>query len=174
MTHPFARVIGAWLAVLVSGCAATGPDIHPDDDRCPQTCEFGNSGCAVLAVRLIGPDGTAVNPPQRLNSTVILTLAPITPGAAFAGYHTTVMDTSWQELRATRYFGPPPAGPDTVTVWLRALWRNAPSSDPDKQPPPVYAVDSIVRQILLVPVGQRFVKDTVVMRLRELQASAPW
>ncbi len=161
------RSVSLACAVLAS-CSLAPDDSGDASDRCPQTYEFGNYGCAVIVGRLIGPDGRAARAPGRPKSEISVSLTQLSAGAAIASYSLVIRDTTGRyQLWATRYFGPSPEGPDTLTVQIQAVWWDSiPPNLREGESLPVLAADSVVHQIRLVPVGARFVPDTVDLRLR--------
>lgn len=147
--------------------------VKAETDRCPQTYEFGNYGCAEIFGLLIAPDGGLARAPGRPASEITVSLTQLSPAPAISSYTLVIRDTSGTyRLRATRYFGPPPAGPDTITVQVRAVWWDAFAAASPEGFLPILAADSVVHQIRLVPVGARFVPDTVHLALRRPQGVA--
>ena len=173
MTRVPVRGIRAWvlpgLLAAASGVAcrgATPTDIIAEPGVCPQTYEFGNYGCAVVAATLDEPsrpwpslyrvDLTAR--PAREGSGVGPTGSPQSPlNAAPLGP---------MSVRVTAWSRPMPLGTDTLSMWIVARMF-------DMSPPivsgatlPTFAVDSVLRLVRFVPVGERYLADTVRLTLR--------
>ena len=71
-------------------------------------------------------------------------------------------------VRVTLWSRPNPPGSDTLSMWIVARML-------DMSPPIVggqllstFAVDSVLRRVRFVPVGERFPADTVRLTLRRL------
>ncbi len=157
-----------------TGTSEPQQQLKEERDRCPQTYEFGNHGCAEIVGRLIAPDGMLARAPGRPGSEISVSLTQLSPVSAIASYTLVIRDTTGTyRLRATHYFGRPPAGPDTITVQVRAVWWDAVAAASPEGLLPILAADSTVRQIRLVPVGARFVPDTVDLWLRRPQGAKP-
>lgn len=157
-----------------SGTSAPQEEPKEERDRCPQTYEFGNYGCAEIVGRLIAPDGGPARPPGRPGPEISVSLTQLSPVSAIASYTLVIRDTTGTyRLHAIRYFDRPPAGPDTITVQVRAVWWDASSTASPEGFLPILAADSAVRQIRLVPVGERFITDTVDLWLRRPQGVKP-
>ena len=107
------RVCAAALLALVPACdSATG--LRPDAQPCRQTYEFGNTGCAEIAGRVIdaqdqGRAGISVGPRY------------LTGANGFNTPYATTDTAGRFRLRITRFAGmAPAAGPDTVSLYVHA------------------------------------------------------
>jgi hypothetical protein len=137
-------VSAATLVLLILGCGTSQPS--DDQSRCGTTGEFGNTGCGEVAGLVIDARGGALSgaymsvqaavDPERMISLVY---DPVQSSAA--GAYT---------LRAIRMGGQvPTSGPDTVTVWVRAVVPPPPGT-PVGTPG---ASDSVQATLELRPVG---------------------
>lgn len=92
-------------------------------NRCYQTHEFGNTGCAELTALVTDPQGLPVA------AAFVYLHGPLKagdPATLGSGYGRTDSAGTYR-LRTIRYAGEPPAdGPDTVSVWVVASASPAP------------------------------------------------
>jgi hypothetical protein len=134
----------ATLVALGLGCNGSEPS--DDLSRCGTTGEFGNTGCAEVAGLVTDADGGPVSgaymsvqgaaDPARMISLVYRPVRSSSAGA--------------YQLRAIRMGGEvPSSGPDTVTVWVRAVVP-PPSGAPDGT---AGVSDSVQATLELRPVG---------------------
>ena len=147
------------LAVLVAA-ASCNPFTDPQSDlNCPQTYEFGNSGCARLLVILDGP-----------------------PLPWPASYRWSVRALPADSVLQVFALGPDPVAgqvPLKVTLWLplaqgvdtASLWVVAKLLDDSGPivvgvPLPVFAADSTLHPTVFVPVGERARTDTIHLSLK--------
>jgi hypothetical protein len=112
-----ARVLSkAILVALGVGCGASEPSDDPS--RCGTTGEFGNTGCAEVAGLVTDANGGAssgayVSVQGAVDPERVISLVHVPAQSSSAGAY---------KLRAIRMDGEiPTSGPDTVTVWVRAV-----------------------------------------------------
>lgn len=128
------RLVG--LALLIGpGCRLAD---HGDSRACPQTYEFGNTGCAIIAGLVTGTSdqplaGFSVGPRSSAD------------GGQFNTVYATTDAAGRFQLHLTRYAS---ALADSASVWIRAA--SPPSSQ--TQGPAVH--DSILVRLRVSPVGQ--------------------
>jgi len=140
-------------AMMLLGCGATGPDAEARS--CPQTYEFGNTGCLEITGQVVGLRGQplagiTVRPgylPERGGFNIV---SATTDGAgAFA-------------FRGSRMTGlPPAAGPDTLSLWVVG-------ADPASAGVniPARVRDSVLVQATVSPVGSVPTPATVRLTLQ--------
>ncbi|MEZ4584820.1 MAG: hypothetical protein R2909_00260 [Gemmatimonadales bacterium] len=125
---------------------------EPSDEtiRCPQTSEFGNYGCVVVVGRVTGEEfqwtGTV---------RIYVKLEAVTFGAGLDLANAELKDLGSFRLLATRNNAPIDPDRDTITVQVTARWFD----------PSLRGIDSVRRQVRLIPVGEIVVPDTVELTL---------
>jgi hypothetical protein len=109
--HPLLVLLSLGLCGFALACNPVGP--RTDPRLCPQTYEFGNSGCVRVEGRVLGAQS------ERLHG-VYVTLRPRAPGEGL--FNTPVATTDAQgrfRLEAHRMVSPLQLPtPDTITMWL--------------------------------------------------------
>lgn len=167
----FVRHLGTALVICVAAVACRDP-VETGDDRgavCPQSYEFGNFGCASLAIELVDAEDMPVG--ARFHTSVVpvdsvLRTQFLVAYNSFIGNFRSPGPTHRFGLTVTRVFVRGPIDrPDTVTVRILAYVLDNPNSHP-RGALPILAADSVDRQVRVVPVGARPGVDTVVLRLR--------
>jgi hypothetical protein len=140
------KVIPTAFALALVACGTNAPPENEVGSRCLQTYEFGNTGCAELTGLVSRGEGV---PAQAF----VNVQGPAQPGRSIvlvSGY-VGIDSTGLFRLRVIRYAGEvPTAGPDTVTVWVRAAVP-PPSDAPTGTPGPS---DSVLTTLELRPVGE--------------------
>jgi hypothetical protein len=134
--HPLLLFLSLGLGAFAVACNPVGS--RTDPRLCPQTYEFGNTGCVRVEGRVLGAGG------QPLQG-VYVTLRPAGPDEGF--FNTPVATTDAQgrfRLEASRMVSPRPLPtPDTVTMWLAGA-----------RPLNPVVADSVPVLLHVVPVGQ--------------------
>lgn len=135
----------------MAGCRH--PTAVSDSRACQQsTGEFGNSGCFLVAGRVVGISG-------RTLGGIVVGVRPVSTNAAFdPPYQTTAQDGHFQ-LRPSRMLTLPPAtDPDTLSVYVIA-------TDPTSAGVgvPASVRDSVLVRVTVAPVGT--VPDSVDVRV---------
>ena len=108
-------LFGAALLTATVGC---GSEPSGDPAQCQQTYEFGNTGCAELTGRVTDESGQPiagayVSVQSAVDSSRAITLV---------GAEIQTDPSGAYQLRAIRFDGEASSdGPDTVTVWVRAV-----------------------------------------------------
>lgn len=145
-------------ALALAACHDPSP-IESAGDRCMQTYEFGNYGCArIVAVATLPSAPWPVS--YRYDVKVMSANPMIVTTAYYPG--SVVRDTV--ALTLTRYSSPPPGAGDTMSVWVVAklLDQTHPVAS---VPLPVFASDSVLYLAHFAPVGSAPVPDTVRLTL---------
>lgn len=134
--HPLLVLLSLGLGGLAVACNPVGP--RTDPRLCPQTYEFGNSGCVRVEGRVLGARG------QPLQG-VYVTLRPRAPDEGF--FNSPVASTDAQgrfRLEAHRMVSPRELPtPDTITMWLAGA-----------RPMNPVVADSVQVLLNVAPVGQ--------------------
>jgi len=140
-------------AMMLLGCGATGPDA--DARSCPQTYEFGNTGCLEVIGQVVGLRGQQ--------------LAGITVRPGYlpdrGGFNIPIATTDGAgtfSFRVSRMAGnPPAAGPDTLSLWVVG-------ADPASAGVniPARVRDSVLVQATVSPVGTVPTPATVRLTLQ--------
>lgn len=127
---------------------------QPDPRACRQTYEFGNTGCVDIAGQVVGSAG------QPLAGMVVGPGMMSTPVGLNAVYDETDANGRF-EIRLTRFAGEPPrAGPDTLSLYVRALDPRSAGLDV-----PATVRESVLVRVTLAPVGSVPRTTSVVIRL---------
>jgi hypothetical protein len=145
-------------ALALAACHGPSP-IEPPGDRCLQTYEFGNFGCArIVAVATLPP---APWPESYRYDVKVKSADPMLGSMAYYP-GSTARDTI--ALTLTRFSPPAPAAGDTMSVWVVAklLDQTNPIAN---EPLPVFAADSALRLVHFAAVGSTPVPDTVHLTL---------
>lgn len=144
--------------VWVGGCNLfTGAEEDPE--RCNQTYEFGNSGCARMVVIYQPPPKPW---PQGYRWDVRVRTAREGTGAdaSFAQ----APDSLGTPLKLIRWHPPEPGSEDTSSVWVIA--RLLEDTRAVNVPLPVFAADSVLHVARFAPVGSRPPVDTIHLTLK--------
>jgi hypothetical protein len=153
MSRPLTPVsLGAYLRhlrvpvlLLALGCNSASPE--EQSVTCPQTYEFGNTGCIRLAGQVVDSSG------QPVQGAVVGPRYLPPPGTSLnIVYATTGSDGRWF-LQLTRFDGPPHASPDTVSLYVQAVLVDT----------IVHARDSTLVTATVTPVGS--IPDTTFVTL---------
>ena len=143
--------------ILPLGCSSsTGPGA---DERCPQTYEFRNYGCArIVAMLEVVPEPWPAIFRWSVKSTAADTSLPLsamnndpTDGAA--------------PLTLTLYMAPLQYAGDTASVWITAKLLEDPRPIMVGVPLPVFASDSVLHVARFSEVGEIPAVDTVFLTL---------
>lgn len=154
---------GAGLLAILAGIAAVaclGPDA--DSDRCQQTYEFGNTGCAVIEGRVYDGQGGLTAPAGRSDSVLLVQARSLTPFDGELEATDRLRGTPDFSLRLIRWNARPLSQPDTATVQIVAQLLSS-------TPFALLAVDSATIRVTLAPVGQRFQRFAIDLHLRSVE-----
>jgi hypothetical protein len=142
----------------LSALALAGGCRNPVDPRvCPQTYEFGNTGCYQVAGQVVGLQG------QILTGTYVRA-RPVSNTGGFGSDSRQTDAAGRFQVRAMRVRGRPPAdgSPDTLSVWVIASDVHY-----DVIGNPVYIRDSVFTTITVAPVGAAPLTTEVLITLPE-------
>lgn len=111
-------VVACAAAAVVTACRS--PVGQRDEARssrtCPQTYEFGNTGCVEVIGQVVGLRG---QPLTGISVGLRHTSVSEAPGQAFSSAFTWSDSAGAFRLRAMRMVGRPPrTGPDTISLWV--------------------------------------------------------
>ena len=142
-------------SIVSVACNAPTPPV--DARLCPQTYEFGNTGCAEVTGIVLGSTG------QPLSGTVVL--PHYSAGGDIGGYNEPIAATGPDgrfQFRITRYFPRrSPVVPDTFSIYVIAQVLPPPGGGPNS-----LAVDSALLRLALAPVGAIPTPGDVVVNVR--------
>jgi hypothetical protein len=159
--HPPLRPVWAMVVVtLFIGCDL-GTDVD-DDGACPQTYEFGNTGCVEVRGRVLDEEG------RPLAFSRVSPIPPTAPETGmWASGHFTPDSAGNFTVRLTRYVAPRPAiDPDTVSFYVRAFVI------PIGVHAPPCPRDSVRVTVEVTPVGEVPTPATAELRLPRREADA--
>jgi hypothetical protein len=131
-------VSSAAILIAAAACGSEPSDASP----CPQTSEFGNTGCAEVSGFVTDGDG------HPLAGARVRVVGPAGPSRAvtLGSADEKTGPTGAYRLRVIRFDGQmPTGGPDTITVWV---WAGVPSLLPPG------GRDSATALLTLRPVGE--------------------
>jgi hypothetical protein len=132
------------LLIVFTGCTSSTETRL--DDRCPQTYEHGNHGCAVLA---ISPGSLPADAPSRYRWKI-----------SALGTGTETFDAGMNSLPGEVHLRltlrtPLPAGSDTATVMIVGEVRDDTGPIVLGVPLPLFAVDTARQALRFAAVGER-------------------
>jgi hypothetical protein len=131
-----------------------------DPERCNQTYEFGNSGCARLVV--------IVQPPPRPWPSGYrwdVRTRPAREGTGTDVAFPPSPDSGANQVRLIRRMPHDAGSRDTASVWVTARMLEDPRPIQPGVPLPVFAADSVVHVARFAPVGSYAPVDTVRLTL---------
>lgn len=148
------------LAAVSLAAASCNPFTDPQSDlNCPQTYEFGNSGCAKLLVILDGP-------PLPWPALYRWSVRALSADSALQIFALGPDPVNGQvPLRVTLWL-PLAQGVDTASLWVVAKLLDDRGPIVVGVPLPVFAADSTLHPTLFAPVGERARTDTIRLSLK--------
>lgn len=161
MSKSLARPVLLCAAMLgVAGCELFTRN-EDDPERCNQTYEFGNYGCARIVV-IFQPPPKPWPAGYRWDVRAWGARESSGAGDAVASYP----DTLPVPLKLIRRTEPDAGSRDTASVWVRGQMLQDTPPWPVGVPLPVFAADSVLHVARFAPVGSYAPVDTVRLTLK--------
>jgi hypothetical protein len=151
-----------WLLPALLAGACVDPD--GDDSLCPQTYEFGNTGCTLISVSVVGPVDSA-KPDFPPGSVLMIHAISITPDEGVLEENAYSDATGDFNLQLTRYTGTRLTAPDTATILVTAQLADARSPVVGSLLP-VIAADSDHVLVRVAAVGEKRETFQVALTLK--------